>query len=367
MASNKNSRRLRWALLIALALHVLALWRYAPDLRARVEQALADEPETVEQVLEIGEPPPPPEPPRERWSLQTSLRGGSPEALPPPLPENFFPRPSSAGTARLELSARLAQPPRAPDPVPAAAATAPVVPAVVRLPDIVAVSPQPRTPRPSTRAPLRPAPPVTAVEVAPEPRQAEPLPPIRLPPEDDPALDLAITRAAEDAERSARRPPDAAPPVDLRKLLLQGATAQTPLRAPDGTRPAPPPPEAGITTYPLDAAIAPDQTRAAPDEGLADQAPNRAQYFARVTAQLKATNQRRLAESVRVGSRATVRMKFTVDRSGRLLDVRSAEVADAEVIARAAEVVRAAAPFPGIPEAMGQTRLELSFPIEVYR
>ena len=366
MASSKNSRRLRWALLIALALHVLALWRYAPNLRARVEQALGDAPaEPAEQVLEVAAPAePPPAPAPARLALQTSLRSGSPEALPPPLPEDFFPRPEALGSGRLELSARLAQPPPA---APVAAATAPVVPAVVRLPDIVAVSPVPRTPKPTPRAPLKPAPPVTAVQVAPEPRPADPLPPIRLPPEDDPALDLAITRAAEDAERSARRPPEAAPPVDLRKLLLQGAPAQTPLRAPDGTRPAPSPPEPGITTYPLDAAPATDQTRAAPDEGAADQAPNRTQYFARLTAQLKATNQRRLAESVRVGARTTVRMKFTVDRSGRLLDVRSAEIADPTVIARAAEIVRAAAPFPGIPEAMGQTRLELSFPIEVYR
>lgn len=361
MASSKNSRRLRWALLIALALHALALWRYAPNLRARVEQALGEAPaEPVEQVLEIAAPAEPPPGPPPRLTLQTTLRSGSPEALPPPLPEDFFPRPGALAAGRLELSGSLSRPPPP--------ATAPVVPAVVRLPDIVAVSPAPRTPKPTPRAPLPSAPAVTAVQVAPEPRPAPPEPPIRLPPEDDPSLDLAITRAAEDAERSARRPPESAPPVDLRRLLLQAAPpAQTPLRAPDGTRPAPIPPEPGITTYPLDAAVAPDQTRAAPDEGLADQAPNRAQYFARLTAQLKATNQRRLAESVRVGARATVRMKFTVDRGGRLLDVRSAEVADPAVVARAAEIVRAAAPFPGIPEAMGQTRLELSFPIEVYR
>ena len=359
------SRRLRWALLIALALHVLALWRYAPNLRARVEQALSGEPaEPVEQVLEIAAPPEPPPGPPPRLTLQTTLRSGSPEALPPPLPDDFFPRPSALKSGRLALSGALSQPPPQ---ATAPAATAPVVPAVVRLPDIVAVSPQPRTPKPSPKPPQRTAPPVTAVQVAPEPRPAPPEPPIRLPPEDDPLLDLAITRAAEAAERSARRP-EPAPPVDLRRLLLQAAPpAQTPLRAPDGTRPAPPAPEPGITTYPLDAAVAPDQTRAAPDEGVADQAPNRAQYFARLTAQLKATNQRRLAESVRVGARTSVRMKFTVDRSGRLLDVRPAETADPTVIARAAEIVRAAAPFPGIPEAMGQTRLELSFPIEVYR
>lgn len=367
MAASQTSRRLRWALLIALALHLLLAWRYAPQLRARVEQALAPA-ETVEKVVEITTEAPSPEPSRERWALQTSLGGRSPEALPPPLPEGFFPKPAPAGAGRLELSGALGQAPSsAPDPAPTVAATAPVVPAIVRLPDIVAVSPQARTPRPTTRAQPRPAPPLNAVQVAPQPRQADPAPPLRLPPEEDPALDIAITRAAETAERGARREPSPRPPEDLRRLLPQGPIAQTPLRAPDGTRPASPLPEAGITTYPLDAPAAPDDTRAAPDEGTADQAPNRAQYFAQLTARLKATNQRALAESVKASPRVTVRMKFVVDRQGRLLEVRPAEGEPTALSARAAEIIRAAAPFPRVPEAMVQTRLELSFPVEVYR
>lgn len=369
MASDTHSRRLRWALLIALALHVLLAWRYAPSLRARLEQAFESPPETVERVVEINPEPPSPEPPRERWAIQTKLRGGSPEALPPPLPENFFPRPAPVAGGRLALSGTLGQPPpRASDPAPAAQATAPVVPAVVRLPDIVAISPQARTPRPTAAARSKPAPPLTAAQVAPEPQQAAPQPPLRRPPEeDDPALDVAITRAAETAERSARSEPASRPPQDLRKLLAQGPITQTPLRDPDGTRPAPPPVPSGITTYPLDAPAAPDQTRAAPDVGAPDQAPNRAQYFAQLTAQLKATNQQVLAESVKATSRVTVRMKFLVDRQGQLLEVRPIEDVPPVLVSRAAEVIRRSAPFPRIPEAMVQARLELSFPVEVYR
>ncbi|MDP3858699.1 MAG: hypothetical protein Q8Q73_13145, partial [Stagnimonas sp.] len=187
------------------------------------------------------------------------------------------------------------------------------------------------------------------------------------PAEDDPALDLAISRAAETAERGARSTPEPRPPADLRKLLPQGPLAQTPLRAPDGTRPAPPAVTPGITTYPLDAPPALDNSRAAPDAGAPDQAPNRAEYFARLTAQLKATNQRLLAESVKAAPRVTVRMKFLVDRQGQLLQVYPAEAASAALGERAAQVIRAAAPFPRIPEAMVQPRLELSFPVEVYR
>lgn len=363
MASNKNSRRLRWALLIAVALHLLVVWRYAPALRARVEQAFQSQVETVEQVLEISpEPVPPPPPPRQRWSLQTKLSGGSPEALPPPLPEGFFQRPAPSSRSRLQLSGSLAQPPSG-----AALATASRLAAVVRLPDIVAISPQARTPRPRKAAPSTPAPLLSAAEVAPQPQQAEALPPLRPLAEDDLALEAAISRAAETAQRSARVEPARRPPQDLRKLIQQGPIAQTPLRAPDGTRPVAPAVEAGITTYPLDAPPASDQTRAAPDVGPADQAPNRAQYFARLTAQLKSTNQRVLAESVKASPRVTVRMKFLVDREGRLLEVRPAEDVAAALGARAAEVIRRAAPFPRMPEAMLQARLELSFPVEVYR
>ncbi|MDP3859815.1 MAG: hypothetical protein Q8Q73_18805, partial [Stagnimonas sp.] len=172
MASTKTSRRLRWALLIALGLHLLLAWRYAPGLRTRVAQALQPTSGLVEKVIEISPEPAPPEPARERWSLQPALRGGSPEALPPPLPEGFFPRPTPASSGRLALSGALTPSPRPPEPLPPVEAGAPIVPAVVRLPDIVAISPQARTPKPSASPAPKPAPPLTAARVAAQAQQA---------------------------------------------------------------------------------------------------------------------------------------------------------------------------------------------------
>lgn len=369
---SKNSRRLRWALLIALALHALLAWRYAGDLRARVVAALQTE--TVsEAVVELApEPPPPPPPPRNRWMLATKLSSGSPEDLPPPLPDDFFPKPAPPGRGFLSLSTSLSGSSLT------AALTAALVPEVVRLPDIEARGVQPRTARPAR--PPRPAasPPLTAAappEPAPElPPLPEPQAPLRLPSaQDEAALELAIRRAAESAGRSARVEPSPRASTDLRALLPQGPLAPTqpspsrsskPLIEP---RPVPPAPPSGITTYPLDAPLAPDASRAGADAGSGDYTRNRAEYFARLTAQLKATNQRALAEAVKATPRMTVRMKFVVDRRGAVLDVYAAETVPVEAARRATEIIRAAAPFPRIPEAMIQPRLELSYPVEVYR
>lgn len=364
---SKNSRRLRWALLIALALHALLAWQYAGDLRARVAAALRAEPPS-ETVVEIASEPPPPPPSRNRWTLATKLSSGSPEDLPPPLPDNFFPKPPPPGRGFLSLSTSLSGRSLT------AALTAALVPDVVRLPDIEARGVQPRAGRPSRTARPAASPPLSAAApLEPELPPLEPQAPLRLPPVQDEAdLELAIRRAAESAKRSAGVELSPRANSDLRALLPQGPLASAPEPSRRGgkpliePRPVPPMPASGITTYPLDAPLAPDDGGAAVDAG-GDYTRNRAEYFARLTAQLKVTNQRALAEAVKATPRMTVRMKFVVDRRGAVLDVYAAETVPVEAARRATEIIRAAAPFPRIPESMVQPRLELSYPVEIYR
>ncbi|ROH92149.1 hypothetical protein ED208_07220 [Stagnimonas aquatica] len=365
---SKNSRRLRWALLIALALHALLAWQYAGDLRARVAAAL--QPETVrETVVQLA--PEPPLPPSKRWELATKLSSRSPEDLPPPLPDNFFPKPAPPGRGFLSLSTKLSGASLS------AALTAAIVPEVVRLPDVEARGAPARTPRPARAARAAP-PPASPLLAAATPEDAEELPlplpqaPLRLPTQQDEAeLDLAIRRAAEEAQRSARVELPSRTSPDLRGLLPpQGPLAPTPPPASRKPlvepRPLPPAAPAGITTYPLDAPPAPEASASGAESG-GDYTRNRAEYFARLTAQLKATNQRALAEAVKATPRMTVRMKFVVDRRGAVLDIYASETVPAEAARRAADIVRAAAPFPRIPESMVQPRLELSYPVEIYR
>lgn len=366
---SKNSRRLRWALLIALALHALLAWQYAGDLRARVVAAL--QPETLsETVVQLAPEPPPP--PTKRWELATKLSSRSPEDLPPPLPDNFFPKPAPPGRGFLSLSTKLSGSSLS------AALTAAIVPEVVRLPDVEArgAPASARVPR-SARAPRSAPPPASPLLAAATPEEPElPLPapqaPLRLPTaQEEAALDLAIRRAAEEAQRSARVELQTRASPDLRGLLPpQGPLAPTPPPASRRPlvepRPLPTAAPAGITTYPLDAPPAPEASASGAEPG-GDYTRNRAEYFARLTAQLKATNQRALAEAVKATPRMTVRMKFVVDRRGAVLDIYASEAVPAEAARRAADIVRAAAPFPRIPEVMIQPRLELSYPVEIYR
>lgn len=367
---SKNSRRLRWALLIALALHVLLAWQYAGDLRARVVAVIRPEVASETVVQLAPEPPPPPPPQVKRWELATQLSGRSPESLPPPLPDDFFPKPTPPGRGFLNLSTKLSGSSLS------AALTAAIVPEVVRLPDVEARDSRTRLPKPRRTARVAPQPATPLLAAAAEPDEPElpsfaPQAPLRLPSAQDEAeLDLAIRRAAAEAQRSARveLTPRAAP--DLRGLLPQGPLASAPApvsRKPlVEPRPIPPAPPSGITTFPLETPqVRDDSVRA--DESGGDYTRNRAEYFARLTAQLKATNQRALAEAVKATPRMTVRMKFVVDRRGAVLDIYATETVPEDAARRAADIIRAAAPFPRIPEAMVQPRLELSYPVEIYR
>ena len=386
---SSTSRRLRWALLIALALHLALLWRYAPDLFARLEAARktdAAQPAEVEQeeVIEILAPPAPPK--GQGMTLATTLSKGSPERLSPTLPEGFFDKPAPVAAGQLSLADDL-EFARASG----ARFVANIIPAAMRLLNINAVSDQARTPppKPAEKPAEKPAPraapvpaiptPVSVAEQEPEPEpELEPLPdpsaplPFLLPElAEDTNVDAAIAQASRSAERSAReaytpRPPR--PAADYRALLPQGPmVAAPPLPLGGAVREAESQEsrESGITTFALDAPAARDAVRAAPDAGKSA-AVARQQFFSLLTARLKATNQRLLAEAVRAGPRTTVRMKFLVDRSGRVLEISPAETVPRDLAERAVAVIRAAT-LPRVPDTMTQVPLELSFPVEVYR
>jgi len=369
-SSALNARRLRWALLFALALHLVLLWRYAPRLFSRF-----DAPPAQEEIVEIAPPPPQKSPGLE---LQTQLQAGSPERLAPQLPKNFFPKISAVASGQLQLS----------DDIDIARASgaevvASIIPAAVRLPGINALSEKARTPKPSAtteQKPQRtPPPPLKApapVSVPPElpvlkeMQARDTQVPFLLPQaQDNFDVDATIARATNAAAESARAANSAAPskpPPDYRALLPQGPlVAAAPLPLSRGTPLNSSNDSAGITTYALDAPVAKDNLRAAADEGKRS-SETRQQYFSLLTARLKATNQRLLAEAVKAGPRTTVRMQFLVDRDGRVLDISAVDQVDAALLARATAVIRST-PLPPVPAAMAKVPVELSFPVEVYR
>lgn len=368
-----NVRRLRWALALALALHAALLWRYAPSLFGRFESSTqpdAKSPAPQEDIVEIT---PPPAPPKSRGMVMaTSLGSGSPERLQAALPKDFFPKPQPRGSGTLLLSDDL-------DFARASGAeiVAGIIPAATRLPGINALSDKARTPRPkrSEIARARVAPPLKPLPVAAEPAepppQAEPQVPFLLPPAEqsldvDEAIAQASSRAAESARAAHSAAPKPAP--DYRALLPQGALVAPP-PLPLGGEPAGTDDrearDEGITTFALDAPVAKDRNRAAPDQGKSAKAA-RQQFFSLLTARLKATNVRLLAEAVKAGPRTTIRMKFLVDRDGRVLEISPAEPGNRALVELAAAVIRATT-LPKVPDSMTEVPVELSFPVEVYR
>lgn len=330
-----NRRRLRWALLIALALHALLGWRYAPPLFDRFEAIRTVEPAAPEEVaLDIAPLPPPPK--SRGFALATQLAAGSPEQLPAELPKDFFAKPAPLAGGRLHLSDDLTLARQR-----SAALVANIIPAAARLASIDAISDRPRAP------PLKESSPQSAQQA-----------PYRLAPAaTDADVDAALLEAARAAESNVRAANSAVtkPAPDYRALLSQGPLVTEPQRAQ----------QSSITSYALDAPALPGSVRAAPDEGKGTPAA-RQQFFSQLTAQLKMANQRALAQAVKAGPRVMVRMRFLLNRQGQVIEISPAESTDPTLVQRAAVVVRAAT-LPPVPAEMTQVPLELSFPVEVYR
>ena len=431
-----NNRRLRWALVIAVALHGVLLWQYAPQFLSRFEASRAlpvsaPVPQPVEEVIEISPPAPPPR--RRGIELATRLGGGSPETLQPELPPDFFPRPAPLDGGRLNLSGDLSfarasgaqlvaniipaatrmanlslvdgkvrrLKPRPQKPLQSIAALAPVAQVVASPVATVAVgealvpiqSAAPQQPLSMRAAPVQ-----AALLEAPQLEADEPLPlplppeeeqivlseesfvpeesaavPFLLPPPPPPVVedlnvDAAIEQAARAATQSARvanaSTPRAAP--DYRAMLPQGPLVAAPPLPLGGDRPTTTAPrDSSITTYALEA---PAARRPSPPtaEQLKAAGVARQQFFAQLTARLKATNQRLLAEALKAGPRTTVQMRFLINREGRVIEMGPVEPGNRLLVERAMAVIRAAS-LPRVPDSMTQVPVELSFPVEVYR
>lgn len=441
-----NNRRLRWALAIALLLHAILLWWYAPQFLSRFEASqllpvsvLAPQP--VEQVIEIVPPAPPPQ--RRGIELATRLGGGSPEALQPELPPDFFPKPKPLGNGRLNLSSDLdfarasgaqivaniipaatrmanlslvdgrvrtlkpkpirpasSAPARttalapiaqvaasapagagavaeAPVPIQSATLQQPLSPRATPAQAVLLDTPQLRADEPAPPPPaqieLQPQPPLEAPTVLSEesfvPEDATAVPFLPPPVVEDLNVDAAIEQAARAAAQSARLAHSgsmarAAP--DYRAMLPQGPMVAAPPLPLGGDRVmAAAPRDSSITTYALEAPAA--RSPAPPTaEQLKAAAAARQQFFAQLTARLKATNQRLLAEALKAGPRTTVQMRFLINREGRVIEMGPVEPGNRLLAERAMAVIRAAT-LPRVPDSMTQVPVELSFPVEVYR
>lgn len=91
-------------------------------------------------------------------------------------------------------------------------------------------------------------------------------------------------------------------------------------------------------------------------------------FFTALTAQLVLANQKALAEALKAGERETVEVRFVVDREGRVSHVEPARPSGTPALdARAVQMIRSAAPLPKPPPDLPQSRLELTFPVQVYR
>jgi protein TonB len=108
--------------------------------------------------------------------------------------------------------------------------------------------------------------------------------------------------------------------------------------------------------------------QAAPDRGPGQPAASRGAFFQQLTTHLFMVNQQVLAEAIRATPRLTVEVRFTIDRSGRVLGAQVMNsTGDAALDLKAAEVILRASPVPQLAPDMPQPRIELSFPVQIYR
>jgi len=108
--------------------------------------------------------------------------------------------------------------------------------------------------------------------------------------------------------------------------------------------------------------------QAAPDRGPGAAVAGRGAFFQQLTTHLFMTNQQVLAEAIRATPRLTVEVRFTIDRSGRVLGAQVMRSTGEPALDRkAADVILRASPVPQMAADMPQPRLELSFPVQIYR
>ena len=107
---------------------------------------------------------------------------------------------------------------------------------------------------------------------------------------------------------------------------------------------------------------------AAPERGPGEAVADRSAFFQRLTNHLFQINQVMLAEAIRATPRMTVEVHFTVDRNGRVIEAAvSRSTGDPRLDDKAVAVIQRASPVPRLSSDMPQQKLELSFPVQIYR
>ena len=107
---------------------------------------------------------------------------------------------------------------------------------------------------------------------------------------------------------------------------------------------------------------------AAPERGPGEAVANRTAFFQRLTNHLFQINQIMLAEAIRASPRMTVEVHFTVDRNGRVIEAAvSRSTGEPWLDEKAVSVIQRASPVPRLSSDMPQQKLELSFPVQIYR
>lgn len=168
-----------------------------------------------------------------------------------------------------------------------------------------------------------------------------------------------LTRRPDVAARPAPRAADPHPQVFDPAEPYRGAV-------PDVIAEAPPLPSQ--TSAPMTAGGPVLGQGAAPERGPGEAVANRSAFFQRLTNHLFQVNQVMLAEAIRATPRMTVEVHFAVDRSGRVIEAAVTQsTGDPRLDDKAVAVIQRASPVPRLSSDMPQQKLELSFPVQIYR
>lgn len=112
----------------------------------------------------------------------------------------------------------------------------------------------------------------------------------------------------------------------------------------------------------------PGYTAPAPDRGPGQDSADSDQFFSNLTRHLFEANQQELASAIRAGQKVQVEVRFIIARDGRVIGARVERSSGSDMAdERAVGTVLAASPMPQMATDMPQDKLELSFPVEVYR
>lgn len=373
-----SRQKLRWSLGIAIAVHAALLSAYIPLAVLEIEKRVRD------LLVASGiEPPPPPPPQAEQQIIPVTLPAGNfelqytlgslkdpPKGKKPKFDQlpKFQPQMVSEMSVSDSLHDAADQAARAEAAMQRMMAQAAAQQRVTEefVADIVLAD---------SSVVIAPAPAPAALSVSDQQKLAQaPAAPKPAPP---------ATGASKPRQRSAPPTPAPAPrapaPPPLRQPEPRPAAPFEPAPTQLPQQPVqshevyavPPPPEPQPEAIPPEAPPAAEFIPGllpAPDRGPGEFTNGSRVFFSKLTAHLFRANQIALANAVKAGSRLTIDVRFFVARDGRVLGaqvVRS--TGDRALDAKAEQVILDASPVPKLAADMPQTRLELSFPVDIYR